>query len=176
MPKPAAVQALERLSAEISLNRPFESLAEGAFLSLVRTWQALEQSGRAFFPRFDITEAQFNVLMILDDYRGRAFRQHELADLLVVNRASAGSVLERMERNGWIERVPDPEDRRAMRVTMTRAGKAKIEEVRSPYYRLMARIFAEQDESDLKSLILCCDRVRAGLAKLQESSTTKPRS
>jgi DNA-binding MarR family transcriptional regulator len=162
--------ALTDLAREISLNRSFASLKEAALLSLVWTFQRLEQAGRAFFPRFGITEAQFNVLMILGDYRGRSFRQHELAEILVVNRASAGSVLERMERNGWIARSPDPEDRRAMRINMTRAGSVKLEEVRGPYYRLMSHIFKDEDERGLRNLILFCDRLRRGLARVDSNA------
>jgi DNA-binding MarR family transcriptional regulator len=163
MPQPAVQAALQRLAGEIALNRPLASRAEGAFLALAWTWERLEQAGRDFFPRHGITGAQFNVLMILDDYQGREFRQHELADILVVNRASAGSVLERMERNGWIERTPDAEDRRALRVRMTRAGRAKLQQVRPPYYQLMKRIFGHEEERGLDAFILFCDRLRAAI-------------
>jgi len=174
MPSPLD-SALTTLAREISLNRSFASLKEAALLSLVWTYQRLEQAGRAFFPPFGITEAQFNVLMILDDYRDRTFRQHELAEILVVNRASAGSVLERMERNGWIARAPDPEDRRAMRISMTRAGSTKLEEVRGPYYRLMSRIFKQEDERDLRNLVLFCDRLRRGLARVESQPHPSPK-
>ena len=174
MPSPLD-SALTTLAREISLNRSFASLKEAALLSLVWTYQRLEQAGRAFSPRFGITEAQFNVLMILGDYRGRSFRQHELAEILVVNRASAGSVLERMERNGWIARAPDPEDRRAMRISMTRAGSTKLEEVRGPYYRLMSRIFKQEDERDLRNLVLFCDRLRRGLARVESQPHPSPK-
>src|SRR5688572_31626340 len=138
MPRNDPVQdAVTRLVDEICLNRPFAGLAEASFLSLVWTWQMLEEVGRSFFPRFGITGAQFNVLMILADFHGRAFRQAELAEILVVNRASIGSVLERMERDGWIERTPDPADKRATLVTLAPAGEAKLAQVRAPYYRLL---------------------------------------
>jgi DNA-binding MarR family transcriptional regulator len=129
----AAAAALSALSEEISLNRDFTGLHEAAFLSLAWTWQRLEQLGRMFFPRYGITGAQFNVLMILHDYHGRAFRQHELAEILVVNRASAGTVLDRMHRSGWIERAPDPQDRRAVLVSLADAGRRKLKEVKGPY-------------------------------------------
>ena len=160
-------EALARLVGDISLNRPFAAPHEAAFLSLVWSWQRLEQVGRAFFPRYGITDTQFNVLMILDDYRGRVFRQHELAEILVVNRASAGSVLERMERNGWIERAPDPADRRAMLVSLAKAGKSKLETVRAPYYRLLGELFKGEKEEDLRSLILFCDRLRKRLDRAE---------
>src|SRR5437764_12736183 len=119
---------LVRLACEISLNRPFEGLQEAALLAYVWTWQRLEQLGREFFAAFDLTGAQFDVLMILVDYPQRSFRQHELAQLLVVNRATAGSVLERMERKALIARSPDPQDRRAMRVSLTRKGRRVLEQ------------------------------------------------
>ncbi|HYC36579.1 MAG TPA: MarR family transcriptional regulator [Usitatibacter sp.] len=172
MANPVSVsKALTRLVGEISLNRPFTGLHEGAFLSLVWTWQRLEQVGRRFFPGHGITEAQFNVLMILDDYGGRRFRQHELAEILVVNRASAGSVLEKMERSGWIERKPDPDDRRAMLVSLSRAGKAKLAEVRGPYYELLGRIFEGVPKRELQELILLCDRLRRRIDEVASDPT-----
>jgi DNA-binding MarR family transcriptional regulator len=168
-------EAVTRLVDEICLNRPFTGLAEASFLSLVWTWQMLEEVGRSFFPRFGITGAQFNVLMILADFHGRAFRQAELAEILVVNRASIGSVLERMERDGWIERTPDPGDKRATLVTLAPAGEAKLAQVRAPYYRLLAEIFGEEDERDLRAVILFCDRLRAGIARLEPQAAVAAR-
>jgi len=176
MARDVAVQgAVGRLVDEICLNRPFTGLGEAAFLSLVWTWQMVEEVGRTFFPRFGITGAQFNVLMILADFHGRAFRQHELAEILVVNRASIGSVLERMERDGWIERTPDPADKRAILVSVAPAGEAKLAEVRAPYYRLLSEIFSREDEQDLRAMILFCDRLRAGIARLEPRASAAAR-
>lgn len=155
--------AVKRLKEEIALNREFTGLPEASFLSLVWTWQRIERTGRLFFPQFGITDVQFNVLMILWDYRHRALRQHELADILVVNRASAGGVLERMERSGWIERVPDPMDRRARQVRLAAPGVAKLEEVRGPYYRLLASVYRDEDEAALRAQLLFFDTIRARL-------------
>ena len=176
MTRDAAVQeAVGRLVEEICLNRPFTGLAEAAFLSLAWTWQMLEEVGRNFFPRYGITGAQFNVLMILADFHGRALRQHELGEILVVNRASIGSVLERMERSGWVERTPDPSDRRATLVAIAPAGKAKLAEVRAPYYRLLSDLFSREGEDDLRATILFCDRLRSGIACLEPRATAAAR-
>jgi DNA-binding MarR family transcriptional regulator len=159
--------ALPKLAREISLNRPFESLHEAALLAYVWTWQRMEQVGRQFFERFDLTGAQFDVLMILADHPGRAFRQHELAQMLLVNRATAGSVLERMDRKGLVARSADPEDRRAMRVTLTRKGQQRLDEVKSHYYALMKKLLDREDKKSLRQVISFCDRLRDAIAKLQ---------
>jgi DNA-binding MarR family transcriptional regulator len=156
--------ALRRLRSQIALNRDFRGAGEAAFLALVWTWQQLEAAGRAFFPRYGITDVQFNVLMILWDYRERPLRQHELADILVVNRASAGGVIARVERAGWIERQVDPGDTRARLVRLTRAGIAKLEEVRGPYYRLLSRVFRDADGAALTGFIEYLDEVRSRLS------------
>ncbi len=163
----SAVNALQRLKAEIALNRDFREAGEAAFLAMVWTWQCLEDLGRIFFPRYGITDVQFNVLMILWDYRGRALRQHELAEILVVNRASAGGVVARMEKAGWIARAVDEDDSRARRVRLTPAGIAKLEEVRKPYYRLLGRVFRASDGAALQRHIDFLDTIRARIATLR---------
>jgi len=163
--KGARAGAVERLKEEIALNRPFRGSAEATFLAMAWTWQCLEAVGRTFFPRYGITGAQFNVLMILWDYRERPLRQHELADLLVVNRASAGAVVARMQRAGWIARAVDASDTRARRVRLTPAGIAKLREVRAPYYRLLARVFRESDGEALDRHIAFLDTIRSRLGR-----------
>jgi DNA-binding MarR family transcriptional regulator len=156
--------ALRRLKSQIALNREFRGSGEAAFLALVWTWQRLEAAGREFFPRYGITDVQFNVLMILWDYRDRPLRQHELAEILVVNRASAGGVIARVERAGWIAREVDAGDTRARLVTLTRAGIAKLEEVRRPYYRLLGRVFRDTDGAARDGFIDYLDEVRSRLS------------
>jgi len=155
--------AHQKLKEEIALNREFRGRGEVAFLALVRTWQRLEGLGRAFFPALGITDAQFNVLMILWDYRARPLRQHELAEILVVNRASAGGVLARMERAGWISRKVDQADTRARIVQLTRAGIAKLDDVRGPYYQLVGRIFRDRDGPALDRFVEYLDEIRSRL-------------
>ena len=163
-PAGAADTALRRLKSQIALNREFRGTGEAGFLALVWTWQQLEAAGRAFFPRYGITDVQFNLLMILWDYRDRPLRQHELAEILVVNRASAGGVIARVERAGWIERQVDPGDTRARLVRLTRGGIAKLEEVKGPYYKLLSRVFRDSDGTALTGFIGYLDEVRSRLS------------
>jgi len=156
--------ALRRLKSQIALNREFRGAGEAAFLALVWTWQRLDAFGRDFFPRYGITDVQFNVLMILWDYRERPLRQHELAEILVVNRASAGGVIARLERAGWISREVDAGDTRARLVRLTRSGIRKLDEVRGPYYRMLGRIFRDSDGAMLERFIDYLDEVRSRLS------------
>jgi DNA-binding MarR family transcriptional regulator len=65
-----------------------------------------------------LTRGQWLVLTRL--HRRPGASQTELADMLEVEKASAGRMVDRMERNGWVARRPDAADRRINRIYLTR--------------------------------------------------------
>jgi DNA-binding MarR family transcriptional regulator len=157
---------LLRLKREIALNREFVDDGEALFLSVTWTWLCIERTGRRFFGSHGLTDAQFNALMILWDYRERALKQHELAELLVVNRASAGGVIDRLEKNAWVRREVDAEDRRAYRVLLTDEGIAKLKKVRTAYYKLLSAALGDTDPATLATVLRFNDAFRARLGAL----------
>jgi DNA-binding MarR family transcriptional regulator len=56
--------------------------------------------------------------------------QRELSDVLVVDRSNVTTLLDRVERAGWVRRGNHPQDRRIYCVTLTPSGR-----------RLHARVF-----------------------------------
>ena len=63
------------------------------------------------------TRSQWWVLNHL--FRKDGLTQSELADLLEVEKATLGRLLDRMEQKGWIRREDDAADRRVRRVHLT---------------------------------------------------------
>jgi DNA-binding MarR family transcriptional regulator len=64
-----------------------------------------------------LTRGQWLILTRV--YRRPGVSQTELAEMLEIDRASAGRMIDRMERNGWVERRPDRGDRRINRLHLT---------------------------------------------------------
>ena len=64
-----------------------------------------------------LTRAPWLVLTRL--YRRPGASQTELADMLEIDRASAGRMIDRMQKNGWVERRADSDDRRINRLYLT---------------------------------------------------------
>ena len=73
-----------------------------------------------------VTRGQFPVLLVLWEHEG--WTQTQLAERLAVEQPTMANTLKRMERDGLIERIPDPEDRRQARVHLTPRGR-ELEEV-----------------------------------------------
>jgi DNA-binding MarR family transcriptional regulator len=68
-----------------------------------------------------LTRAQW--LMLTRLYRRPGASQSELAEMLEIDRASAGRMIDRMEKAGWLERRPDEVDRRIWRLHLTPAAR-----------------------------------------------------
>lgn len=72
-----------------------------------------------------LTTPQFRMIMQLQRQEG--VTQSHLANILAVGKVSTSGLIDRLEQSGWIERRPDPGDRRSNLIYLTDKGH-KIEE------------------------------------------------
>lgn len=72
--------------------------------------------------KLGVTRSHWLVLTRLDWHPGCS--QSELAELLEVEKATAGRLIDRLEEDGLLERRPDETDRRIKRIHMTDHGRS----------------------------------------------------
>ena len=105
--------------------------------------------------RIGLTRSQWQVLSLL--HRRPGVSQAELAEMLEVERATAGRTIDRLERKKWVVRRPDAADRRINRLHLTdEAERAQA---------AMGRIAADMLDDTMASL---ADDERQILADLLE--------
>jgi DNA-binding MarR family transcriptional regulator len=110
----------------------------------------VRQRGRAILADFDITPPQFNALLHLRG--GRDLTMGELCDRLFLASSTVTDLVDRMEKNGLVERVRDAEDRRAIRLRMTALGEdvlRKVIEARSVYLSGILEKVPEDEKAHL---------------------------
>jgi MarR family transcriptional regulator, transcriptional regulator for hemolysin len=66
---------------------------------------------------FGLTRAQWLIIARL--HRRPGLSQSEIADLLEIEKAPAGRLIERMEAKHWLQRRSDPRDKRINRLALT---------------------------------------------------------
>ncbi|MEO3432940.1 MarR family transcriptional regulator [Inquilinus sp. CAU 1745] len=71
-----------------------------------------------------LSRAQYSVLANL--YRKEGIRQTKLADILEIEPITLVRLLDRLEEGGWVERRPDPTDRRARCLYLTEKARPMI--------------------------------------------------
>ncbi|MHA2787575.1 MarR family winged helix-turn-helix transcriptional regulator [Corynebacterium sp. S7] len=74
----------------------------------------------------DITHFDYRVMSTLSESPQRQLRMSELATLVDSALPRLSQVVARLEKRGWIDRVPDPEDGRYTIATLTEAGWDKV--------------------------------------------------
>ncbi len=76
----------------------------------------------------DLTGAQWRVLARLRRLEG--INQTALADILEIEPITLGRHIDRLEEKGWVERRPDPDDRRVWRLYLNDAVQPILDEMR----------------------------------------------
>ena len=114
-----------------------------------------------------LTRAQWVVIARL--HRRPGLNQSEVADLLEIEKASAGRLIDRMETKGWLERRADPGDRRVNRLHLT----AEAERMHALIWPLAEATVDEAlsglSSAERKTMTTLMRRVKAKLVALSDS-------
>ncbi len=115
----------------------------------LRAHNALLRASRRLFRPHGLSEAQFNVLHVLQD-SAEPLTQRELSEILLVDRSNVTGLIDRMEQAGWVRRSPVPGDRRAYRLLLTPAGRRLWRTVHPIYAAAAARVTASLSDRDVQ--------------------------
>ncbi|HEX2129095.1 MAG TPA: MarR family transcriptional regulator [Solirubrobacterales bacterium] len=78
----------------------------------------------------DLPLTSYEVLMYLVDADRHRLRMGELADRLLLSRSGVTRLVDRLERQGLVERQPCEDDARGFYAVLTQAGQRKVEAAR----------------------------------------------
>lgn len=125
----------------------------------VRTWlrmlsceAVIKQRLRSLFrTNFSITLPQFDVLAELER-AGNPLTMSELSRQLMVSSGNVTGVIDRLERNGFVERNRAEHDRRVQYICLTKDGHRKFDRMAKHHERWITDLFADLNASDLTHL------------------------
>lgn len=148
------------LREELRQTRPFSSVEQEAFLSILRTsaelWDRVERLLRAH----GITATQYNVLRILRGAEPDGLCRNELRDRMLTRMPDVTRLLDRMEEAGLVERTRDSEDRRMVSTRITKRATqllATLDPIVADYEK---RFFSGIDRDRIETLIDVLDAIR----------------
>ena len=106
------------------------------------------------FNKHNLTPTQFSVLETL--YSKGELRIQDLIDSMLATSGNMTVVIKNMERDGWISRSCDPNDRRSFLIQLTDQGQKKIEAVLPEHIaniRHMTALLSQNDQEELVRLL-----------------------
>jgi DNA-binding MarR family transcriptional regulator len=166
------LKGLPRYDAFLEEAKHFPGLDPSAcytFLQLLRTGDELLALDEQVLTSYGTRHGRFNLLMMLLKCADGQATPAGLAERTGVTRATISGLLDGLEKDGLIERRPDPDDRRLIRVHLTVAGHRFLDRIRPGYCRWLSSIVEPLNEEERLQLITLLEKIRTRLSELTRS-------
>lgn len=138
---------------------PFEAALEQTDKPELRLWLRLLRCAnlvegeirRRLRQDFDTTLPRFDLLSQLDRHRG-GLTLTALSNRMMVSNGNLTGLVERLVKDGLIERRPDPDDGRSTRVVLTAAGKKHFDAMTPAHEAWVNAMLAGLNADDIHHL------------------------
>ena len=143
------------------------------FLHLLRAGDAVSGVSERSLARHNLSWGRFGVLMLLwrsARMRGAAggngscespgpHTPAELAEAAGVTRATMTGLIDTLERDGLVKRVPDTEDRRVLSVVLTPKAQQLLRQVLPVHFRLMTVLMRSLSAAECQKLVHLLNKI-----------------
>ncbi len=140
------------LQQDLKQKKPFRSLQQEAYLSVVRTATTLTDGMEDLLKPQGISATQYNVLRILRGSGPDGLCRNALRDRMLTRMPDMTRLLDRMEDAGLVMRAREGEDRRMVLTRITEKGRRLLDELDAPVLALHKRQLARLSDVQLRSL------------------------
>ncbi len=130
------------------------------WLRLLTCSQLIERQVRSRLrSRFGITLPRFDLLSQLERH-AQGLKMNELSRLLMVTGGNVTGVVDQLVKEGLVERVDEPTDRRAWRVKLTRAGDKAFAEMARAHEEWVVELLSGVSRRDSDALMQLLARLK----------------
>jgi DNA-binding MarR family transcriptional regulator len=132
--------------------------------------QRSSELSRLFLTRTSVcvSRTEVGVLRVL---RAGPQRITELAASERVTQPAITLLVNRLAERGWVERIPDPTDGRAVLVSLTAGGQEIFEQLRSEYRALLHEEMASLEDGEVETLAAAVAILDKLIDRLKERGT-----
>jgi MarR family transcriptional regulator, 2-MHQ and catechol-resistance regulon repressor len=139
--------------------RTYRSSAEAAFVGLLFIGNRILQSLEVVCAAHGLTHTQYNVLRILRGVHPEGHPRGEVAERMVSRAPDVTRLLDRLERQGLIERTWSKENRRLSIARITAKGLARLKEVDPEVAAVQRETVEKLSIPEQQQLARLCDRM-----------------
>jgi DNA-binding MarR family transcriptional regulator len=150
----------------------------------VRTWLRLlsctaqieTEIRRRLRANFDMTPPRFDYLAQLHRFRDEqpgGLRMNALSRYLMVTGGNVTSLTDELEKDGYVTRAVDPEDRRSFRIALTPHGQRAFERVAEEHDRWVVELLSGLDVDAGEQLHALLGQLRLSLTRQLQDPRTR---
>ena len=157
------------LQAELKQKAPFTSREQEAYLSLLRTADALQTRVEAKLREFGLTGTQYNALRILRGAGPEGLPCSEIGERMITRDPDITRLLNRLEKRGLVIRARAKSDRRVIHGKITTAGLKLLRKMDEPVERHNRGMLKHVGQGKLAQVIELLELARSDNVSRRES-------
>jgi DNA-binding MarR family transcriptional regulator len=146
------------------INTGKENFRETAVYALACAYSHIEKEISDYLRPYNLTPAKFNAMMVIK-HAGKEFglSQIDIGRRLIVTASNMTRLLDKLEKEGYIERFSREGDRRVNLIKISKKGSDILNRVWPGYHGKILDIANSMDKEDLKEisqlLVKWCDKL-----------------
>ncbi len=140
--------------------------AAEALSTVIRAGQALyDEINRAMQASIGAPESALNTLAVIEGAE-RPLTPSEISERTLRSSATMTSILDLLERRGWVQRVPNPEDRRSVLIEISEDGYAVADRFLPGVRKIERAVMGDLSTKELAALTNILTKVLASTARV----------
>lgn len=143
-----------RLRERMPSTAPADSIGREALAAMRMASHGFRLSMDRWLEKHGLSEGRMSALWMLN--RSGPSTQGDLASALDVSPRNVTGLVDHLERDGYVVRSPDPDDRRAVRVQLSPLGEAKLAGIQKEMGNTRESIVAGFTDEELRDLRHLC--------------------
>lgn len=135
-----------------------------SFVSIVKRMFFIMSLMETWFVHNNLSHGRFGMLIeLMRQSESGPISPAELARIYGAKSATITGLLDHLERDGLIERVPNPEDRRKINIQLTEAGFAFMDDFLPRHQLMMNRVMKDIPDEDKETIISSLSKMYQGI-------------
>src|SRR3954471_5202786 len=131
------------------------------WLRLLTCTQMIERVVRSRLrEQFATTLPRFDLMAQLERHAG-GLKMNELSRLLMVTGGNVTAIVDLLEKEGLVDRLDEPADRRAFRIRLTRSGEKSFTEMARAHEQWVVELFAGLSRRERDELLKLLAKVKS---------------
>lgn len=148
-----------------------ENYRETAVYALASTYSHIEKKISDYLRAFNLTPAKFNAMMVIKHVgKDKGLSQIDIGRRLIVTASNMTRLVDNMEKEGYIERLTQKNDRRVNIIRISKKGSDLLDQLWPGYYKRISSIANQLNRDELINISELLLKLSSGLESVAKNA------
>ena len=105
----------------------------------------------SFLTKYKLSRPQMVVMYFISEGGSKTIK--DIAEIMNISSSAATQMIEGLVRNGFLERVVHPTDRRSVQISMSKIGKKTFDQFKIQHLRQMQNLLVSLSDAEIELLL-----------------------